>query len=169
MSGILSTLATIWRLASPYFRSEERWAGRTLLGAVIAIMLADVGIDVLLNQWNARFYNSLQDRDWDAFTRELMIRRQIDRTFKRSRVTVEVVHEFDNIETIKNLVEIGSGVSILPIDTVEQELRAGTLAVLPFVPEEAFLRPTGMLVKHSVMHRPAVRVFLETIRLPSVS
>jgi vitamin B12/bleomycin/antimicrobial peptide transport system ATP-binding/permease protein len=73
VSGILSTLATIWRLASPYFRSEERWAGRALLGAVIAIMLTDVGIDVLLNHWNARFYNSLQDRDWDAFTRELMI------------------------------------------------------------------------------------------------
>jgi len=29
--GILSTLATVWRIASPYFRSEDRWAARLLL------------------------------------------------------------------------------------------------------------------------------------------
>ena len=28
MKGLVSTLATIWRLAAPYFRSEDRWAGR---------------------------------------------------------------------------------------------------------------------------------------------
>ena len=35
---------------------------------------------------------------------------------------------FDNIETIKNLVEIGSGVCILPADTVRQEVGSGILA-----------------------------------------
>ena len=37
MSRLLSTLALIWRLARPYFVSEDRWAGRILLGAIIAI------------------------------------------------------------------------------------------------------------------------------------
>jgi putative ATP-binding cassette transporter len=73
VSGFLATLAVIRRLATPYFNSEEKWVGRGLLAAVIALMLADVGIDVLINWWNARFYNALQDRDWDAFTRELTI------------------------------------------------------------------------------------------------
>jgi vitamin B12/bleomycin/antimicrobial peptide transport system ATP-binding/permease protein len=73
VSGFLATLAVIRRLAVPYFNSEEKWVGRGLLAAVIAFMLADVGIDVLLNWWNARFYNALQDRNWDAFTRELTI------------------------------------------------------------------------------------------------
>jgi putative ATP-binding cassette transporter len=73
VSGLLATLATIRRLAAPYFRSEEKWVGRSLLAAVIALMLADVGIDVMINWWNARFYNALQDRNWDAFTRELTI------------------------------------------------------------------------------------------------
>ena len=41
MRGMLSTLATMWRIASPYFRSEDRWAGRVLLAAVIAIELVD--------------------------------------------------------------------------------------------------------------------------------
>ena len=67
MKGLFSTLATIWRLASPYFYSEDRWAGRMLLAAVIVIELSIVAINVLLNPWNNRFYNALQDRNWDAF------------------------------------------------------------------------------------------------------
>jgi len=73
LTGFATTLATIWRLAIPYFRSEDRWAGRMLLASVIAIELSVVGITVLINQWNARFYNALQDRAWDAFVRELSI------------------------------------------------------------------------------------------------
>jgi len=73
VSAIFSTLATIWRLAVPYFRSEDRVAGRVLLAAVVTIELAIVGINVLINQWNARFYNALQERVWDTFVRELWI------------------------------------------------------------------------------------------------
>jgi putative ATP-binding cassette transporter len=72
LQGIASTLATIWRLAIPYFHSEDRRAGRLLLIAVIAMELSLVAINVLLNQWNNRFYNALQDRNWDAFVSELM-------------------------------------------------------------------------------------------------
>ncbi|MGB7259415.1 MAG: ABC transporter ATP-binding protein/permease [Pseudolabrys sp.] len=72
MKGHFATLAIIWRLASPYFRSEDRWPGRVLLAAVIAIELSIVGINVLLNQWNNRFYNALQDKNWDAFVHQLM-------------------------------------------------------------------------------------------------
>ncbi len=35
--------------------------------------LSLVGIDVLLNQWNNRFYNALQERNWDGFVREIGI------------------------------------------------------------------------------------------------
>ena len=73
MNNIRSTLATVWRIAAPYFRSEDKWAGRALLAAVISIELSLVGIDVLLNQWNNRFYNALQEKDWDGFVREIGI------------------------------------------------------------------------------------------------
>ena len=39
-----------------------------------------------------------------------------------------MVMEFDNIETIKQAVEIGAGVSILPEPTVREACRNGTLA-----------------------------------------
>ena len=71
MNNIRSTLATVWRIAVPYFSSDDKWAGRALLAAVIAIELAMVGIDVLLNQWRNRFYNALQEQDWDSFVSEI--------------------------------------------------------------------------------------------------
>ncbi len=71
MQAILATLATVWRIASPYFRSEDRWRGRILLAAVIAIELSIVGITVLINGWNNRFYNALQIRDWHGFIYQL--------------------------------------------------------------------------------------------------
>jgi vitamin B12/bleomycin/antimicrobial peptide transport system ATP-binding/permease protein len=73
VKNIRSTLATVWRIAAPYFRSEDKWAGRGLLAAVIAIELALVANDVLLNQWRARFYNALQEKDWDSFVREMLV------------------------------------------------------------------------------------------------
>ena len=30
MRGIIATLATVWRIAAPYFRSDDKWAGRIL-------------------------------------------------------------------------------------------------------------------------------------------
>jgi putative ATP-binding cassette transporter len=68
-----STLASVWRIAAPYFRSEDRLAGRVLLAAVIGIELSLVLINVLLNQWNNRFYNALQEKNWDGFVREIGI------------------------------------------------------------------------------------------------
>jgi vitamin B12/bleomycin/antimicrobial peptide transport system ATP-binding/permease protein len=67
LKKIASTIATIWQLSVPYFRSEDRWPGRILLAAVIAMELSLVAVNVILNLWYNRFYNTLQDRDWNAF------------------------------------------------------------------------------------------------------
>ena len=67
MKRLAATLATMWRLAIPYFRSEDRWPGRLLLGAVVAIELSIVAINVILNYWYNGFYNTLQNRDWNGF------------------------------------------------------------------------------------------------------
>ena len=60
-----------WSIARPYWFSEDRWAGRGLLVAVIGLNLGIVFINVLLNQWNNAFYNSLQDKDLAAFWQQL--------------------------------------------------------------------------------------------------
>jgi vitamin B12/bleomycin/antimicrobial peptide transport system ATP-binding/permease protein len=72
--GFVSTLAAVWRLAIPYFRSsEDRVMGRVLLAAIVGLELGFVGITVLVNQWRARFYNALQELNWDVFMRELWV------------------------------------------------------------------------------------------------
>ena len=73
MKNIRLSPATVWRIAAPYFRSEDKFAGRLLLAAVIAIELTVVAINVLLNEWNNRFYNALQEKNWDGFVREIGI------------------------------------------------------------------------------------------------
>jgi len=62
-----STLAAVWRISAPYFRSEDKWAGRGLLAAVIVIELASVFLTVLFNRWNNVFYNALQEKNQAVF------------------------------------------------------------------------------------------------------
>lgn len=78
-----------------------------------------------------------------AFDRGLVIRREIDRFLRRLGVHVDVVLEFDNIESIKQAVEEGSGVSLLPLPTLERQVRAGVLAAVPLT--EEFTRPLGII------------------------
>lgn len=73
MKNISATLATVWRIAGPYFRSEDKWAGRGLLGVVVAMELALVAINVLLNQWQNRFYSALQAYDLNEFVVQVWI------------------------------------------------------------------------------------------------
>lgn len=65
-------LRELWRLAGPYWRSEDRWAGRGLLAVVVALNLAMVYLNVLFNEWNNLFYNALQDKNLAEFTHQFI-------------------------------------------------------------------------------------------------
>ena len=56
----------------PYFRGEDRWAGRALLAGVVVLEFLLVGVSVLVNQWNGRFFNALEARDVPAIMDELV-------------------------------------------------------------------------------------------------
>jgi putative ATP-binding cassette transporter len=72
MSRIIVALRTFFGLALPYFRSEDRLSARLLLAAVIATELALVYVAVVMNLWNARFFNALEQRSWDLLFPELI-------------------------------------------------------------------------------------------------
>ncbi|HTP29283.1 MAG TPA: hypothetical protein VMK12_26920, partial [Anaeromyxobacteraceae bacterium] len=57
----------IWTLLRPYWFSDDRWPGRGLLALILALNLGSVLVTVLLAQWNRRFYDALQGRDYRAF------------------------------------------------------------------------------------------------------
>jgi putative ATP-binding cassette transporter len=64
-------VAKLWKLTAPYFWSEERWSARALLAIVIGSGVLLVYLAKLLNEWNARFFNALEDKNVDAFWGEL--------------------------------------------------------------------------------------------------
>ena len=79
-----------------------------------------------------------------GFDDDLTIRREIDRVLNQHRVEVEVVMEFDNIETIKRAIEIDAGVSLLPAPTVSREVAWGSLVTVPLAGED-LVRPLGII------------------------
>jgi ABC-type uncharacterized transport system fused permease/ATPase subunit len=60
-------LRDAWRLARPYWYSEERWPARLQLILIVGLTLGLVAILVLLNDWNRQFYEALQNYDFAAF------------------------------------------------------------------------------------------------------
>ncbi len=60
-------LRRIWALLRPYWFSDDRWPGRGLLALVLGLNLGSVLVTVLLAQWNRRFYDALQGKDYHAF------------------------------------------------------------------------------------------------------
>jgi putative ATP-binding cassette transporter len=60
-------LREAWKLAWPYWRSDEKWAATGLLAAVVALNLGAVWLNVRFNLWNRAFYDALQEYDWKAF------------------------------------------------------------------------------------------------------
>jgi putative ATP-binding cassette transporter len=67
MSTTRTFLRDLWALTRPYWFSEERWSARGLLAAVVGLNLGIVYINVQLNYWQNSFYNSLQEKDIEAF------------------------------------------------------------------------------------------------------
>lgn len=97
-----------------------------------------------------------------AFDRDIPTRRAIDRILRENAVHVTVAMEFDNIETIKRAIEIGTGISILPRMTVEREVALGALTLVPFV-KPSHSRPLGILVKRGREIPTAMQRFLDVL------
>ena len=82
-----SFLSKLWVLSKPYWFAEERqalslwgrsvtvkesWIARGLLAVVVGLSVLIVYMSKLINAWNARFFNALQDKNAEAFWAELL-------------------------------------------------------------------------------------------------
>jgi DNA-binding transcriptional LysR family regulator len=98
-----------------------------------------------------------------AFDAGLTIRKAIDRALRQRNVKLNIVMAFDNIETIKQAIMIGAGVSLLPRHTVEKETGIRTLAAVPFgLPD--LVRPVGIIHRRQKALSPAVIRFIDVLR-----
>jgi DNA-binding transcriptional LysR family regulator len=108
--------------------------------------------------------DDLADLDFIAFTPDLTIRRVTDKLLKRHKVAVNIVHEFDNIENVKRAVEIGLGVSLLPLDTLRRELEFGALRTAR-LSGVRFERPLGIVHKRHKHLSTAAEKFIELLTM----
>lgn len=59
------------KLATPYFKSDEKWQARGLLLAIVLLNLGTVYMAVQFNDWNRVFYDALQTKDEPVFWQQL--------------------------------------------------------------------------------------------------
>ena len=103
-----------------------------------------------------------------TFDRGLRVRRELDRYLRRHGAEVDVVAEFDTIENIKQAVEDGAGVAILPESTLRREVERQTLVAIPLdkLDDEApFMRPLSIVHRRRRRLNPAVTEFIRLLRL----
>jgi molybdate transport repressor ModE-like protein len=108
-------------------------------------------------------FKKLQGEKFVGFERDVATRRALDRTFRQHGVKVQYVMEVDNIDTIKRIVEIGSGVSIVPEPSIEQEVKNETLRALQFA-DETLMRPLGIIAKRGRRFTPAAQEFIDLLK-----
>lgn len=110
----------------------------------------------------------LNGQSFIAFDKGTASRRAMDGIFQKNNIRVRTVMEFDNIETIKRSVEIGAGISIVPLPSVQKEIQSGALVQVQFA-RQSFYRPLGIIVKRTRALSPAALKFIELMQKPQKS
>ena len=106
--------------------------------------------------------SDLESLDFVAFDEDLPIRHVIDAYLNENKTGVRVKYHFDNIQSIKEAVIFGKGVSILPKAILQQEVAEGRLRVIPLT--VALVRPLG-IIHHKRKHfSPIALAFLNLLR-----
>src|SRR5678815_5464330 len=105
----------------------------------------------------------LSGQKFIGFEPDIPTRRAIDKILKDEDVNVNVVMEFDNVETVKRAVEIDAGVAIVPIGTVTQGVSKSALAAIT-IEVAQFYRPLAAIYKKNKVLSPAIKQFLTVLK-----
>ncbi|MGH7342873.1 MAG: LysR family transcriptional regulator, partial [Candidatus Rokuibacteriota bacterium] len=107
----------------------------------------------------------LAGQKYVGFDRDLVIRKKVDRFLRDRGATVDVVLEFDNIENIKDAIEISAGVALLPQPALQREIQAGTLAAVPLT-DSRLARPLGIIHRRNPKPSAMTHRLIELLRQP---
>jgi len=110
----------------------------------------------------------LHGQKFIAFEPDIPTRRAVDKILREHGVEVQVVMEFDNVETVKRAVEIDAGIAVVPQTTVLQEISKQTLVELRF-DDGDFYRPLAAIYKKHKVLSPAMRQFISMLKTPEPS
>jgi LysR family transcriptional regulator, transcriptional activator of the cysJI operon len=106
--------------------------------------------------------HELSAQPFVAFECEIPTRKAIDELLVRHGVRVEIRMQCDNIEILKKMVEVGLGISLVPLLSVGEEARSGALKVLR-IQDHTVRRPLAIIHrKAKALSRPQ-RAFVELL------
>ena len=91
---------------------------------------------------------------------------------RRHDLDVAIVAEFDNIENIKQAIEDGAGVAILPEATLRREVQRRTLVKIGLqtaAGDTPFVRPLNIIHRRKRRLNPAVTEFIKVLCAPGVA
>jgi len=97
-----------------------------------------------------------------GFEPDIPTRKALDKILKEQGVKVEYVMQFDNIETVKRAVEVGSGVAILPEETIRAEVAKQTLGAVCL--EGNYSRQLAVIYRKDKVLSPAMTKFIELLK-----
>ena len=86
----------------------------------------------------------------------------INQFFKDHQININLVKEYENIETVKNAVEVGIGCSILPKTTIEKELKDSSLEIVTLQGFD-LKRPLAIVHNNKTVFTKAAKIFLDSI------
>ncbi len=98
-----------------------------------------------------------------GFEPDIPTRKAVDKVLRDAGITIKVVMEFDNIETVKRAVEIEAGVSIVPDGTVAGEVAKLTLTAIP-IADADIGRPLAVIYKKNKALSPAMKQFIQLLK-----
>src|SRR5579862_8906273 len=104
----------------------------------------------------------LEGEKFIAFDEEVIIRREVDRFLREHNVNVTPVMQFDNIQSIKEAVGSGHGVSILPQPSIATDAEQGRLVSIP-LDAPGFVRPVAVIHRRRKKLNRATQAFLDLL------
>ena len=107
--------------------------------------------------------NDLSGVEFVAFERDIPTRKATDEILAKAGVEVQVVMEFDNVETVKRAIEINAGIAILPASTVITESERNQLVIYK-LEGGIHNRPLAVIHKKNRILTPALRSFVELMQ-----
>jgi DNA-binding transcriptional LysR family regulator len=107
--------------------------------------------------------NALDSERFISFAFDQPTRKAIDRIFRTNKVVIQRTMEFDNIETVKRAVEIEDGISIVPLATVDEERRLGSIVSVEIECAEMW-RPIGLVQQKVRSQTAATRAFVTMLK-----
>ena len=104
----------------------------------------------------------LNDVNFVGFDTATPTGQAINQFFKGHDVRINLVKEYENIDTVKNAIEVGLGCSILPKMTISKELKDSTLEIIALQGFD-LKRPLAIVHKNQKVFTKAAKIFLESI------